>query len=51
MAEKKYFSYALCIIMIPVKIFLGRRCLFVHLRKISYIWNRNFEVNEGERVK
>lgn len=38
MAEKKYFSYDLCIIMIPVK-------------KISYIWNRNFEVNEGERVK
>ena len=51
MAEKKYFSYALCIIMIPVKIFLGRRCLFAPLRKISYIWNKNFEVNEGERVK
>ena len=47
MAEKKYFSYDFFIIMIPVKIFLGRRCLFARLR----IWNRNFEVNEGERVK
>ena len=28
MAEKKYFSYDFCIIMIPVK-------------KISYIWNSN----------
>ena len=51
MAEKKYFSYDFCIIMIPVKIFLGLRCLFAPLRKISYIWNRNFEVNEGEGVK
>ena len=38
MAEKKYFSYDFCIIMISVK-------------KISYIWKRYFEVNEGERVK
>ena len=51
MSEKKYFSYDFCIIMIPVKIFLGLRCLFAPLQKISYIWNRNFEVNEGERVK
>ena len=33
MAEKKYFSYDFCIIMIPVKIFLGRRCLFARLQK------------------
>ena len=51
MAEKKYFSYDFFIIMIPVKIFLGRSCLFARLRKISYLWNRNFEVNDGERVK
>ena len=37
MAEKKYFSYDFCIIMIPVKIFLGLRCLFAPLRKIRYI--------------